>query len=50
MLLGNINYASGRNMSNMSKVILTSLAVLVPGAGQLFGIIIGMIFAANSGG
>lgn len=47
-LLLNSNTAVNYNfMSNWTKVILSALAVIIPGVGQLAGIIIGLIFVSN---
>jgi ABC-type dipeptide/oligopeptide/nickel transport system permease component len=34
-------------MSNWAKVILSALAVIIPGVGQIVGIILGLVFVAS---
>jgi hypothetical protein len=46
MLLNNKNVVNG-TMNNWVKVILTALSVLIPGLGQIVGIIAGLIFVGN---
>lgn len=46
-LLLNNRVTSTRYMSNWTKVILTALSVILPGIGQIVGIIIGLIFVSN---
>ncbi len=35
------------NLSNWTKVFLSALAVIIPGIGQLVGIIVGLVMVAN---
>lgn len=46
MLLNN-NSLKIKTLSNWTKVMLTSLSVMVPGIGQIVGIISGLVFVAN---
>lgn len=47
-LLLNNNAALNYNfMSNWTKVILSVLAAIIPGIGQLMGIIVGLVFVAD---
>lgn len=47
MLLNNNNSLNIKTLSNWTKVMLTSLSVMVPGIGQIVGIISGLVFVAN---
>ena len=47
MLLNNNNSLNIKTLSNWAKVMLTSMSVLVPGIGQIVGIILGLVFVAN---
>lgn len=47
MLLNNNNSFNSKTLSNWTKVMLTSLSVLLPGIGQIVGIILGLVFVAN---
>lgn len=45
-----LNYNTPLNikaLSNWTKVMLTAVAVLIPGLGQIIGIILGLMFVAN---
>lgn len=42
-----LNNNSITNLSNWTKVMLTALAVLLPGIGQIIGVILGLVFVAN---
>lgn len=47
-LLLNNNKAENVNfMSNWTKVILSALAVIIPGIGQIMGIILGLVFVSD---
>lgn len=47
LLLNNNAVIYSSTMSNWSKVILSALSVLLPGIGQLMGIILGLVFVSN---
>ncbi|QNU68296.1 hypothetical protein EHE19_007780 [Ruminiclostridium herbifermentans] len=47
MLLNYNNPLNVTSLSNWTKVMLTALVVLIPGIGQIVGIIFGLVFIAN---
>ncbi len=47
LLLNNNVVADNSFLGNWSKVILSALAVFIPGIGQIIGIIIGLVFVSN---
>ncbi len=47
MLLNYNNPQNITSLSNWTKVMLTALVVLIPGIGQIVGIIFGLVFIAN---
>ncbi len=47
MLLNNNNSSGIKALSNWTKVMLTSLSVLLPGIGQIIGIVLGLVYVAN---
>ncbi|ACL76507.1 hypothetical protein [Ruminiclostridium cellulolyticum] len=47
MLLENLNYINSKPVSNWIKGLLTVLAVLIPGIGQIFGLVVGMLFVSD---
>lgn len=47
LLLNNNRTAKDNLISNWTKVILSALVVLIPGIGQIIGIIIGLIFVSD---
>ena len=47
MLLNHNNPLNITSLSNWTKVMLTALVVLIPGIGQIVGIIFGLVFIAN---
>ncbi len=47
LLLNNYAAVNANNLSNWSKVFLSALAVIIPGIGQLVGIIVGLVMVAN---
>jgi hypothetical protein len=47
MLLGKSINDGNAPMSNWTKVFLTALAVILPGIGQIIGIIAGLVFVSN---
>ncbi len=47
MLLNYNNPLNINSLSNWTKVMLTALVVLIPGIGQIVGIIFGLVFIAN---
>ncbi len=48
LLLNNYSSASGKSlMSNWSKTFLCTLSVIVPGIGQVTGLIAGLVLVAN---
>ena len=47
MLLNYNNPLNITGLSNWTKVMLTALVVLIPGIGQIVGIIFGLVFIAN---
>lgn len=47
MLLGNLNYINNKAISNWTKGVLTFLTVLIPGIGQIIGLIVGMVFRSD---
>ena len=47
MLLNYNNPLNITSLSNWTKVMLTALVVLIPGIGQIVGIIFGLVFIAN---
>jgi len=46
-LLLNNSTAGNNFISNWTKVILSALSVLIPGIGQIIGIIIGLVFVSD---
>jgi len=47
LLLSNNRAINNSLVSNWTKVILSALAVIIPGIGQIIGIIIGLVFVSN---
>ncbi len=47
MLLGNLNYINSKAISNWTKGVLTFLTVLIPGIGQIIGLIAGLVFLSD---
>ena len=47
LLLNNNSAVDNNFMSNWTKVILSALAVIIPGIGQIIGIIVGLVFVSN---
>lgn len=47
LLLNNNSIVYSSNMTNWTKVILSAISVLIPGIGQLMGIILGLVFVSN---
>lgn len=47
LLLNNNSVVYSNNMTNWTKVILSAISVLIPGIGQLMGIILGLVFVSN---
>lgn len=47
LLLNNNSTAGNNFISNWTKVILSALSVLIPGIGQIVGIIIGLVFVSD---
>lgn len=47
LLLNNNVHVSANVLSNWTKVVLTSLSALIPGIGQIVGIIIGLVLVSN---
>lgn len=47
LLLNGSKYVNNNSVSNWTKVILTALAVMLPGIGQIIGIIVGLVFVSN---
>jgi len=47
LLLNNNRAVNSNSMSNWTKVILSALAVAIPGIGQIIGIIVGLVFVSN---
>jgi hypothetical protein len=47
MLLNYNNPLNITSLSNWTKVMLTAVVVLIPGIGQIVGIILGLVFIAN---
>jgi len=47
LLLNNNRALNSNFMSNWIKVIITALAVIVPGIGQIIGIILGLVFISD---
>jgi hypothetical protein len=46
-LLLNNRYTTTKQINNWAKVILTSVACILPGIGQIIGIILGLIFLSS---
>lgn len=48
LLLNNLNsLPSSRQISNWTKVILTAIACIIPGIGQIIGIILGLLYVSS---
>lgn len=47
MLLNNNRVVNNNFTSNWTKVILSALAVIIPGIGQIIGLIVGLVFVSN---
>lgn len=47
LLLHNNRYVNNNFVSNWTKVFLTAIAVMLPGIGQIIGIISGLIFVSS---
>ena len=47
MLLNNNRVVNNNFTSNWTKVMLSAMAVIIPGIGQIIGLIIGLVFVSN---
>jgi hypothetical protein len=49
MLLNNNKATDSNFISNWTKVLLSALAVAIPGIGQIIGVILGLVFISDDG-